>query len=908
MPIASQLVARVSDEGAEATANKMRAVGASVDETAGKIRAFALGAAAIGVATLVGIGIASVKMAGDFQSSMTSLVTGAGESASNIKLVSDGILGMAGPVGTTTSQLAAGMYLIESSGQHGAKALQTLRDAAMGAKVGSADLGIVADGVTTIMTDYAAANISSAQATNTLIATVASGKTHMSDLAASLAEILPTASAAGVGLTDISAGMATLTASGVPASQAATYLRQTILALNAPTDQARSALEAVGLTTDDVSAAMKKSLPDALAMITDAIGKKFPAGSADYINAMKDIVGGTDQLQGVLGLTGDHMQTFRDNVTNITKSVKDGGSSITGWAAVQQDFNFKMERAREVVEVLGIKIGTALLPALGLLMDGFSSPTFQSFANQLAGGLTTALLGVINGVTTLVNVGSNLVNFFQRNQVALTALQVGITTASGAILGLLVFAFQAWAASAIAAAIPTLALLWPFLAIGAGIALLVVGIVLLVQHWNQLVSAIPTPILKAVQQIFQQIGAFLVSVFVPVWQQLVSVFQSQLVPAWQQLVTALQPALPAFQLIGAIILGVIVVAFGILLGVLVGLIAGLAGIVVGLIRVFGGIVQVISGALQIILGIIGFFADLFTGKWSKLGADLGIIWQGILTMLSGVLNIIAGLFQAVWGFISGLIGGFVSTVIAYFTSLWHALVGGSIIPDMINGIISWFAQLPGRVISFVVSLVASAISWFINLHVQAVNLAIQLVSGFVNQVAQLPGRAASAISSIAGTIGGVLQGVINSALNWGASIVNNVAQGIRNAIGAVGSAIGAVTDFIASHLPHSPAKIGPLRYLAEQGEEITGQISKGMLAGMPQLHSTLSDLVAPISMSVTPGALPATTYAVPPQFSVTSQPQIVVNLPDIILDGQRLTRAQMPYITNNIRLHTGAKI
>src|SRR5579862_8954641 len=58
----------------------------------------------------VGLGAATVKMAGDFSASMTQLVTGAGESQSNLKLVSVGILQMAGTTGTSTKDLAAGMY------------------------------------------------------------------------------------------------------------------------------------------------------------------------------------------------------------------------------------------------------------------------------------------------------------------------------------------------------------------------------------------------------------------------------------------------------------------------------------------------------------------------------------------------------------------------------------------------------------------------------------------------------------------------------------------------------------------------------------------------------------------------------------------------------------------------------
>jgi hypothetical protein len=110
-----------------------------------KVGLFAIGAAAIGVGT------SSVKMAGDFQESMTQLVTGAGESKANIKMVGDGILQMAGQVGQSTTLLAQGMYMIESAGYHGAAGLSVLKAAAEGARVGNADLGTTANALTTVM-------------------------------------------------------------------------------------------------------------------------------------------------------------------------------------------------------------------------------------------------------------------------------------------------------------------------------------------------------------------------------------------------------------------------------------------------------------------------------------------------------------------------------------------------------------------------------------------------------------------------------------------------------------------------------------------------------------------------------------------------------------------------------------
>src|SRR5947209_2306640 len=60
--------------------------------------------AGVGIAA-IGVGAASVKMAADFQTGLTTLVTGAGESQKNIAMVRQGIMDMAVSTGTSTAQL-----------------------------------------------------------------------------------------------------------------------------------------------------------------------------------------------------------------------------------------------------------------------------------------------------------------------------------------------------------------------------------------------------------------------------------------------------------------------------------------------------------------------------------------------------------------------------------------------------------------------------------------------------------------------------------------------------------------------------------------------------------------------------------------------------------------------------------
>lgn len=758
----------------------------SAEEGASSLRNMATAGAAVATAALIGVGVASVKMAGDFQSAVTTLETGAGESAKNLQMVSDGMLNLATQTGTATKQLTDGMFMIESAGFRGADALNILKNAAEGAKVGNADLGTTAQAVTGILLNYKDSHLTAANAVNTLIATVSSGQVHMQDLAHAMANVEPIAAKAGISLTDISAAMATMTAKTIPADQAATYLRQTIMAIENPTKKASDAFKAMGLDSADVAAEMKVSLPGALEMITDAAGKKFPVGSAQYIAAISNMVGGTKSMQGIMNLTGSDMATFKANVDNISNAVKNGGNSIIGWDKVQGDFNQKMDQARATIEVLGIKIGTALLPALGRLVDGFSSPAFQSFATTVAGVLTSALLGLINGISQVAAWISQLVSFFQRNQAAAIALQVGLAILAGVILGALIVAFAMAVPAAAAAAIAFLAVAWPIIAIvgiGAGLVAL---LVLLYQRF------------APVREVVDSVGK--------TFQMMWGVIVSALMPAWQELQGALSQAMPMFQFIGAVILGVVVTAIGILIGVVEGLAVGIGFAISGIINIITGFVQMWTGGFQIVEGIVLFFVDLVTGNFSKLGSDLGLIWSGIVNVVVGAFNMIKGVFVTVFGFLIGFVGGFVVGVIQFFQHLYDAIVGHSIIPDMVNGVVNWLEQLPGR--------------------------------------------AGAAIQSMASTVMNTLNGLASSALQAGANIVNSIADGIRNAIGAVGSAISTVTQFISDHLPHSPAKIGPLMGLQDQGMEISNQVAKGMVNGVPLINSAIGNLTKPIALGV----------------------------------------------------------
>ncbi len=252
---------------------------------------------AAGAAGFAVIGAASLKAAGNFQQAMTQLVTGAGESQANIKLVSDGILSMAGATGTSADELAKGMYLVESAGYHGAAGLSVLKAAAEGAKVGNADLSTVADAVTSALNAYGLKGKDATAVTSQLVAVVASGKTHMSDLASSLSAVLPVAAAAHVNFAQVGGAIATMTSTGTSAQQATQNLANILRSLQNPSSVAVQEMEQLGLNSQQVALSLgRQGLTGTLGELTDAITSHMgPAGTVilnafnQSQNAAKDL-------------------------------------------------------------------------------------------------------------------------------------------------------------------------------------------------------------------------------------------------------------------------------------------------------------------------------------------------------------------------------------------------------------------------------------------------------------------------------------------------------------------------------------------------------------------------------------------------------------------------------------------
>jgi TP901 family phage tail tape measure protein len=344
------------------------------------------------------------------------------------------------------------------------------------------------------------------------------------------------------------------------------------------------------------------------------------------------------------------------------------------------------------------------------------------------------------------------------------------------------------------------------------------------QAFSQVDQAIGKIPWKALLTSLEQVGSLLDGAFMAAWHALSPVF-AQIGQAAGFVGQAFAfvghilggQFLDTLKLIGMFIGGVLLILFSVILGAIVGLLRGIATFIQGIVTVITGIVQVFSGVIQIISGIIAFFVDLVTGHFNKLGADLGVIWGGIVTLFEGVWNIIKGIFIATLGTLISIVSGFISTVIAFFANLASSV--GIHVSGLVTGIINFFRDLPQNVIN--------------------------------------------ALDALPGMIVNLWNTIITDATNAGTNIVKGIGSGITNAIHFVTDAIGGVTKWISDHLPHSPAKEGPLKDLLLQGSLITEQISEGMLSNLPKLHSAITKLTQPITVGLAPTSLVPSQISAP---------------------------------------------
>lgn len=252
-----------------------------------------------------------------------------------------------------------------------------------------------------------------------------------------------------------------------------------------------------------------------------------------------------------------------------------------------------------------------------------------------------------------------------------------------------------------------------------------------------------------------------------------------------------------------------------------------------------------------------------------------IIGVGLAAAISVAIKLFAAITEVVAFVITGFaqlyedISGFVTGVVQFFTVD---------LPNAINKLVQWFAQLPGNIATFLSTVIANVAAWVANMASNAVSAGSRFISGIAGFMSALPGNIASWLSGVISTVVGWVSQFARNATSAASqfasnlidglasipdkviSIGSNIIQGLVNGVtGAAGKLIDAVKGAVGDAIEGAKNLLGihsPSRVFREIGQytmqgaalgvdDDADLLSKSTDNAMRGMISTAQDIAVP---------------------------------------------------------------
>ncbi len=243
-----------------------------------------------------------------------------------------------------------------------------------------------------------------------------------------------------------------------------------------------------------------------------------------------------------------------------------------------------------------------------------------------------------------------------------------------------------------------------------------------------------------------------VSFFRDVLAPVIEASMKSLGPSFEDLKSTTGPLVEALKVIGFVLLNVLVAAIGMVTATIGGLILAFKAAR----AVFGGaiayMVQALSNFVSITLNVIEAVKALLQGNWAE---AWGFAKQAVFNAIAFVKNSFMALGSLIFGVIATIISyivGFVSTLVSYFQELYERLVGGSIIPDMVNAILNWFLTLKDKGVELVRETMAKWLEEIESRYEDMVNAGKNLIMGVLDGLKQKAQALLNYISGLASQV------------------------------------------------------------------------------------------------------------------------------------------------------------
>ena len=263
----------------------------------------------------------------------------------------------------------------------------------------------------------------------------------------------PLGEVGGVASGEIAALGASIVGTGTSSEIAATGIKNLILGMSAGAGATKSqaaAFASLGMTAEDVASRMQV---DAKGAIIDVM-KAIQALDADKQAATLQDLFGKESIGAIAPLLGN-LENLQENFDKVADATKYAGSMEQEYAARSQTTENQIKLAQGSLNALAINIGSALLPAIGQVMETVA-PVLKEFAEWASKNeeLIVIIAGVAAGIATLIVTIAGMTLIVQGAALAYASFQLAVEFVKGLQLATKIATAAQWAWNAAMTANP----------------------------------------------------------------------------------------------------------------------------------------------------------------------------------------------------------------------------------------------------------------------------------------------------------------------------------------------------------------------------------------------------------------------------------------------------------------------
>lgn len=783
------------EKNSSSTATKITAVGSAMT-TFGKTLTTAVSV------PIAGIGIASSKLASDFEASMSEVKAISGATGKEFDALNAKAIEMGAKTKFSAGESAAAFKYMAMAGWDA----QAMMDGIAGimdlAAASGEDLATTSDIVTDALTAFGLQASDSAHFADILAKASSRANTNVSLMGETFKYVAPVAGALGYSAEDVAIAVGLMANSGIKGSQAGTALRASLSRLVKPTDTVAEYMEKYGLSLVDTDGSMK-SLGTVMDDFRAKLGGLSEAEQAQAASA----IFGQEAMSGMLAIINASDADYK----KLTDEIYNASGASQEMAKVMMDNTLgAIEQLTGALESAGIMIGQKLTPYIrsfaewiAELVDKFNNLSTETQDMIVKIGLIVGAIGpILLIVGQIVKLVGTLVSVFTTVKTAIGLFTGALTEGS-------------MAATALAKVFSTVGKL--FNPVTAVIMVLVGAFRTLwttneefrnniINIWSEIQNSLSS-FIQAIANKFSSLGLS--------FSEIIESMRA----VWEGFCNILAPLFEgAFSMVGAILDTVLKVILG-FIDILIGVFTG------DWSTLWQGVEQIFKSVWEGLINIVGIFVssilDLTNNVLALFGTSWQSIWQNVSTFFINIWNNITS-------FVTEKIPQMIEDIISWFEELPYNIgvflgnvylaildLGNSImswitedLPQIINGIVEWFSTLPSKIWSWLSKVVSNIITWGSNIISQGKSAAGKFVNSVVTAIQNLPSKVWSILSKIPTKVvelGSKLYTAGKNAFNelWkgiksiGSSILGWVSEFAGKIAGFVGKIVKGFNDVVS---------------------------------------------------------------------------------------------------------------